>query len=63
MKELRTGDWSMSSHYTDNTNAENPPGGKQHKPSPHANVLPSDLWRAVPASKKQQKRTGDAAGS
>lgn len=36
----------MGTRYTDNTLAENPPGGKEHVVSAEtAGTLPSDLWR------------------
>ncbi|MCC7254002.1 hypothetical protein [Hyphomicrobium sp.] len=47
----------MSTHYTDNTNADHPPGGKKHDPSTvPADMLPSDIWRiaAKPRRPAQQ---------
>lgn len=55
----------MNTHYTDNTLADHPPGGKDHAVTlDTAGILPSDLWRERHSKKQRStKRGSDQAAS
>jgi hypothetical protein len=51
-KLIDQGAVAMGTSYTDNTLADNPPGGKEHVVATEtASTLPSDRWRARSKSK------------
>lgn len=54
----------MNTHYTDNTLADHPPGGKDHAVTlDTAGVLPSDLWRERHSRKQGSPKRGDRPAS